>query len=85
MPRLPITPRLLTDRELNIIRGKVMAASTGWAGITMASISPRDILSVFSHLDRMEMWLDEVQCDTDGNEPFGTEGWRHAIGHPDAD
>lgn len=64
-------PKLLSDRELNTIRGKSMVGHA----------IPKEIMSVFGHLDSIEMWLDRVQCD----DTFGTEGWRHAIGHPDAD
>ena len=63
--------KLLTQRELNMIRGK---ASVGHA-------TPQEILSVFSHYDLIEMKLDEL----DNDDAFGTEGWRHSFGLPDAD
>jgi hypothetical protein len=58
--------KLLTDKELNIIRGKVMVG-----GATIA-----EILSVFGHLDAMEDKLDEL----DEQDFMGTEGWRHYLG-----
>jgi hypothetical protein len=64
-------PALLTEQELNIIRGK---ASVGHA-------SPEELLSVFGHYDLIEMKLDEL----DGEDYFGTEGWRHSFRLPDAD
>lgn len=64
-------PRLLTQKELNIIRGK---ASVGHA-------TPEEILSAFVHWDLIEMKLDEFEMD----DTFGTEGWRHSFGLPDAD
>ena len=64
-------PKLLTERELNIIRGK---ASVGKA-------SPSEMLQVFAHYDLIEMQMDEM----DGEDFFGTEGWRHYFGLPDAD
>jgi hypothetical protein len=63
--------KYLTDRQLNIIRGK---ASVGKA-------TPKEILSVFEHYDKIEIELDE----RDGEDYFGTEGWRHAFGLPDSD
>lgn len=61
----------LTERELNTIRGKSMVGHA----------TPAEILSVFGHLDALEMWLSEQEED----DFFGTEGWRHAAGLPDAD
>ena len=66
-------PRFLTDREINMIRGKSLVGKA----------TPRELMLVFGHLDKIEMWLDQIQCDDDGNEPFGTEGWRHAAGVPE--
>lgn len=62
-------PRFLTERELNIIRGKAMVGHA----------TPGEILSVFGHLDLLEIELDE--CDL--NDEFGTEGWRHRFGLED--
>jgi hypothetical protein len=63
--------KLLSDRELNTIRGKAMVGH--------ASID--EVLSVFEHIDYLEHMLDEA----DSDDTFGTEGWRHSFGHPDAD
>lgn len=65
------TPQYLSERELNIIRGKAMV---GHASI-------KEILSVFRHLDELELQLD----DFDNDDFFGTEGWRHQFGIPGAD
>lgn len=54
-----------------MIRGK---ASVGKA-------TPKEILSVFEHYDKIEMELE----DRDSQDYFGTEGWRHAFRLPDAD
>lgn len=62
---------LLSSRELNVIRGKAMVGAA-----TVA-----EILAVFGHLDFLEGELDEA----DSDDTFGTEGWRHSFGHPDAD
>lgn len=61
----------LTEKELNTIRGKAMVGHA----------TPDEIMSVFGHLDALEMQLDEREQD----DFFGTEGWRHAFGLPDAD
>lgn len=63
--------KFLTDRQLNMIRGK---ASVGKA-------TPKEILSVFEHYDKLEMELDSLDCD----DFFGTEGWRHRFSLPDSD
>lgn len=60
----------LIERQLNIIRGKAMCGKA----------TPKEILSVFEHYDLIEMELDE----RDGEDYFGTEGWRHAFRLPDA-
>jgi hypothetical protein len=61
----------LTEKELNTIRGKAMVGHA----------TPDEILSVFGHLDEIESKLDETEED----DFFGTEGWRHFFGLPDAD
>lgn len=61
----------LTEKQLNTIRGKAMVGHA----------STKEILSVFEHLDLLEMGLDEA----DGDDALGTEGWRHYLGLPDAD
>jgi hypothetical protein len=63
--------RLLTEREINTIRGKALVGHA----------SAEEILSVFSHYDIIEAKLDEF----DEEDTFGTEGWRHSFGIPDAD
>lgn len=63
--------RLISDKELNTIRGK---ASVGHA-------KPAELQKVFEHIDALEIQLNERDLD----DFFGTEGWRHAFGHPDAD
>lgn len=73
-PRIDTTnvaPRLLSSADLNYLRGK---ASVGAA-------STAEIRQVFLHVDALEEKLDEVEQD----DTFGTEGWRHAFNHPDAD
>ena len=64
-------PRKLTEKEINIIRGKALVGKA----------SPAELMAVFSHWDLIEMELDK----RDGDDYFGTEGWRHAFGLPDAD
>jgi len=61
----------LTEAQLNTIRGKVLVSRA----------TPKEILSVFAHLDQIEDELSE----RDDQDFFGTEGWRHAFGLPDAD
>lgn len=64
-------PRLLSDKELNTIRGKA----------TVGHASVKEILQVFGHLDTLEMKMEEVEAD----DFFGTEGFRHFFGYPDSD
>lgn len=61
----------LTEKQLNIIRGKALVGHA----------TPAEILSVFDHLDEIEMELDEL----DYSDELGTEGWRHRFGLPDTD
>lgn len=65
------TPRFLSDQERNIIRGKSLVGAA----------TPQEILSVFGHYDILEEKLNEL----DDDDFFGTEGWRHFLGLPDAD
>lgn len=58
----------LTERELNIIRGKAM--------VNAATVE--EILSVFAHLDALEARLDEA----DEDDYLGPDGWRHWVGLP---
>ncbi len=62
-------PKFLTEKELNIIRGKILGNAATQA----------ELLSVFTHYDLVEMRLD----DADGEDMLGTEGWRHWVGLPD--
>jgi hypothetical protein len=64
-------PRLLTEQELNIIRGKSLVGKS----------TPSEILQVFGHYDLIEQKLEELDYD----DFFGTEGWRHFFGLPDSD
>lgn len=61
--------KFLSERELNIIRGR---ASVGKA-------TPKEIMSVFEHLDLIENKLDDLDAD----DTFGTEGWRVSFGVPE--
>lgn len=63
--------KYLTDRELNIIRGKAMVGKA----------TVKEIMSVFEHYDKIEMELET----RDSEDYFGTEGWRHAFRLPDSD
>ena len=65
------TFELMSERDLNVLRGKAMA------GVT----TPDDTLAVLNHLALIEMELDKADYD----DTFGTEGWRHAFRIPDAD
>lgn len=58
--------KFLTDKQLNTIRGKV----------SVGKATTKEILSVFEHLDKLEMALDEK----DAEDFFGTEGWRNFFG-----
>lgn len=64
-------PKLLTEKEIYTIRGKTIVGHA----------SPTELMSVFSHYDIIEQKLDE----SDEDDTFGTEGWRHRFGLPDAD
>lgn len=63
--------RLLSDKELNTIRGKAMVGRA----------TTDEILSVFGHLDELEWRLDDL----DMEDAISTEGWRHYFGIPGAD
>ena len=60
---------MLSDKELNILRGKAIAGK----------ISEDELLSVFAHIDEMYEILDEA----DESDTLGTEGWRHYFGLDD--
>lgn len=63
--------KFLTEKQINTIRGK---ASVGHA-------TPKELMSVFSHYDLLESKM----SDLDSEDFFGTEGWQHFFGLPDAD
>ena len=61
---------LQTEAKLNEILGKAMAGAA----------TKEEIVSVFHHYKLIEMKLDEA----DYEDTFGSEGWRHYFGLPDA-
>lgn len=61
--------KLMSERDLNILRGKAMAGAT----------TPADTLAVLDHLALIEAELDKLDYD----DALGTEGWRHAFDIPD--
>jgi len=63
--------KLQTARFMNTVRGKA----------TVGKATTEELLLVFGHIDALEEFLDEHEQD----DVFGTEGWKHASGHPDAD
>ena len=63
--------KLISESRMNYIRGK---ASVGKATV-------KELREVFSHIDAFESQLDDL----DGEDFFGTEGWRRYFGSPDAD
>ena len=67
----PKPMRLMSERELNILRGKAMAGAT----------TPTDTLDVLNHITLLEDKLNEADMD----DVLGTEGWRRFLGMPDAD
>jgi len=58
-----------TDRVINTIRGKNL----------IGGATKEDVNLLFQHIDELEMLLDEA----DGDDVFGTEGWRHHVGIED--
>lgn len=60
--------KLLADSKLNELRGKAM----------VGHITMNEIMTVFNHLTSLESRLDEL----DGDDTFGTEGWRSCFGVP---
>lgn len=63
-------PELLTERDINTIRGKAIVGHA----------TPQELMQIFGHYDLIEAQMDEM----DGDDYFGTEGWRHHFGLPDA-
>lgn len=64
-------PKLLTDKEINTIRGKAIVGHA----------TPEELMKVFGHYDLIEAELDS----RDNEDFFGTEGWRRAFNLPDED
>lgn len=62
---------LMSDRDLNMLRGKAL----------VGKVSKEEVLKILNHLTLIEQRLDE----TDPDDFFGTEGWRHTFGIPGAD
>jgi hypothetical protein len=63
-------PHLLSGKELNTIRGKAIVGAA----------TPQELMQVFGHIDILETKMEELDCD----DFFGTEGFRHFLGYPDA-
>ena len=59
----------LSNKEINTLRGK--------ASVGMATVA--EVLSVFEHLDTMEIELDL----SDEEDKFGSQGWRYYFGVPE--
>lgn len=59
---------MITERELNIIRGTIM--------MTAEEESSRDLEGLLDYVEAMENLLDKGDMD----DMYGTEGWRHRIG-----
>lgn len=57
---------MITDKELNIIRGKALVGAA----------TEEEVMAVFDRLDAMADLMDGA----DQDDAFGTEGWRHALG-----
>lgn len=55
-----------TEKTINTIRGKNLVGKADKA----------DVDKLIEHIDALEMFLDETEQD----DQFGTEEWRHAIG-----
>jgi hypothetical protein len=64
-------PRLLSERETNIMTGKAL----------VGAMTKADQLALCEHLSLLYFKMDEG----DDHDFFGTEGWRHYFGLPDAD
>ncbi len=56
----------LTEKEINIIRGKAM----------VGPIEGKEVLQLFDIFDQLEQMLDEA----DQDDYFGTQGWRYHFG-----
>lgn len=61
--------KLLSERELNMIRGKMLVAAA----------TPEELRAFLSYVTLLESLVEEAS-----NEDFyGTEGWRHRVGWDD--
>lgn len=58
-----------TDSQINVIRGKNLVGHA----------TKDDVFALLEHIDALEDLLD----DADGDDMFGTEGWRHRLGIDD--
>ncbi len=65
---VPGMPKLMSDRDVNIIRGKALAGAA----------TKDDVMNILGHLLAVETKLDEGDYD----DMLGTEGWRHWMGVP---
>jgi hypothetical protein len=68
---MPRKPRLLSERETNIMTGKAL----------VGAMTEADQLALCEHLKLLYFELDRL----DEEDALGTEGWRHHFGIPDAD
>lgn len=59
----------LADKQLNTICGRASVGKT----------TKKDVKLLLKHIDALHAELDI----RDGEDYFGTEGWKHAFGHPD--
>ncbi len=59
-------PKIHEDSLINTIRGRNLVGAA----------SKEDVEKLFEHIDAMEVMLDE----TDLDDYFGTDGWRHRVG-----
>ena len=62
-------PRLLSERETNILAGKAL----------VGAMTQADQMALTGHLTELYFKLDEL----DEEDRLGTEGWRHFIGLPE--
>jgi hypothetical protein len=59
-------PKLLTERELDTIRGKMLAGAA----------SPRELQDFLRFVNVLEGLVEEASM----ADFYGTEGWRHKVG-----
>jgi len=63
--------KLLSEKQTNILTGKAL----------VGAMTKAEQLKVMEHLNELYFQMDRL----DGEDFFGTEGWRHHFGLPDAD